>query len=108
MHNALHEYIAPLITQKADGLVLGCTHFVFLRQQITALVATLVDSAITLYDSGDGVARVLHQKLTALNALNAPSHIGQDHFWSSAATAETTRVIQHLWNAPVNVSAQIT
>lgn len=99
MRKALHDYIDPLIMQGVDGLVLGCTHFVFLRQQITALAG----SAITLYDSGDGVARVLQQKLATLNALNTPDHHGQDHFWSSAATAETTRVMQLLWGTPISV-----
>lgn len=38
-----------------DGLVLGCTHYIFLRSAISE-----IDSSITLFDGNDGVARRLY------------------------------------------------
>ena len=49
----LHEVLAPAVAQNADYLVLGCTHYPFLK---TAIKAVFGDQ-FTLIDSGQAVAR---------------------------------------------------
>jgi glutamate racemase len=99
MAAALQGYLAPLLAEGADALVLGCTHFVFLRDAIQALVGT----NIALFDSGAGVARVLRDRLHSMNALNPQTNAGSVRFWSSAATPATTAVMARLWGAPLTV-----
>lgn len=47
------QYVAPLIERRADALVLGCTHYPFLRP----LIADVAGSGVTIIDTGPAVAR---------------------------------------------------
>lgn len=49
------RYIHPLLEQKIDTLILGCTHYPLLKGSIQRVT----QSAITLVDSGSAVAAVL-------------------------------------------------
>ncbi|MBK0062775.1 MULTISPECIES: glutamate racemase [unclassified Acinetobacter] len=51
--NVLHQCLQPVIDQHADSLVLGCTHYPFLKEAITRLFG----EKLTLIDSGLAVAR---------------------------------------------------
>lgn len=93
MTEALQDYIAPLLAQGADTLVLGCTHFVFLREHIRRIAG----DAVQLFDSGDGVARVLRDRLDAAGLRNPQTTPGQVSFYSSAATPATQQVMERLW-----------
>ena len=71
----LTRYVTPLLEQGADTLVLGCTHYPFVRPQIEHLIRQHQNSAttsnesgappITLIDTGDAVARQLQRLLQA-------------------------------------------
>ena len=47
------RYTRPLLERGADTIVLGCTHYPFLRP----LIAELVGSGVQLIDTGEAVAR---------------------------------------------------
>jgi glutamate racemase len=64
----LERYITPLLQQGADTLVLGCTHYPFVRPQIEQLIARHATQAVTLIDTGAAVARQL-QRLLLLQGL---------------------------------------
>ncbi len=49
----LRRYVEPLLAQGADTLVLGCTHYPFLR----AAIATIAGPEVSLLDTGAAVAR---------------------------------------------------
>jgi glutamate racemase len=49
----VQRYTAPLLAQGADTLVLGCTHYPFLRP----LIADVVGPDVALIDTGGAVAR---------------------------------------------------
>lgn len=49
----VQRYVAPLLTQGADTLVLGCTHYPFLR----ALIQRVAGNGVALIDTGAAVAR---------------------------------------------------
>jgi glutamate racemase len=49
----LHDYIDPLVEQGIDTLVLGCTHYPFLRQSI----ARIVGPDVEIIDPAPAVAR---------------------------------------------------
>jgi glutamate racemase len=63
----LTRYIAPLLEQGADTLVLGCTHYPFVQSAIEAIVAGAGN--ITLIDTGDAVARQLARLLGSAGML---------------------------------------
>ncbi|MGK5031306.1 glutamate racemase [Janthinobacterium sp. MDT1-19] len=61
----LERYIAPLLAQGVDTLVLGCTHYPFVQDAIARTVRAHTQEQITLVDTGDAVARQLARLLDA-------------------------------------------
>lgn len=58
--SAVRAVIEPLITQGADKIVLGCTHYPFLRQTIERVIG---DRDVEVIDSGRAVCRRVAQLL---------------------------------------------
>jgi glutamate racemase len=67
----LERYIAPLLEQGADTLVLGCTHYPFVRDGIERVLRDHARADVTLIDTGDAVARQLGRLLEAAGLLHA-------------------------------------
>jgi glutamate racemase len=65
----LERYVAPLLDQGADTLVLGCTHYPFVRDGIERVLQAHARSDVTLIDTGDAVARQLGRLLEAAGLL---------------------------------------
>ncbi len=76
----VQRYVAPLVAQQADTLVLGCTHYPFVEH----LVRDAAGKAVTLVDTGEPVARQL-QRLLSQAGLLSP-HTGH----AGALSAYTT------------------
>ena len=56
----IEKYVGPLIDQGADTLVLGCTHYPFLADEIQAVAG----KDVVIIDPSPAVARFLAQRLT--------------------------------------------
>jgi glutamate racemase len=69
----LVRYIAPLLEQGADTLVLGCTHYPLVQASIESVIAKATTREVTLIDTGEAVARQLARLLEAAGCLRAPS-----------------------------------
>jgi glutamate racemase len=65
MMATLDRFIAPLLTQDADTLVLGCTHYPLVRGAIERLLVGMGRGDVALVDTGDAVARQLARLLVA-------------------------------------------
>jgi glutamate racemase len=96
----LTRYTQPLLARGADTLVLGCTHYAFLRTQIAAVVG----SAVTLIDTGEAVAKqVLRRLPPALAAAGGAAP--EERFWTSGDVRSAQRIVGQLWGRPVTVQA---
>ncbi|MCL2658043.1 MAG: glutamate racemase [Betaproteobacteria bacterium] len=92
----LQVHLAPLLAAGADVIVLGCTHYVFLRPAIEAIVGP----AVKVIDTGAAVARQLERRLCASRLLadgTQPPRVTQ--FWCSGDTRQVGAVIDRLWGA---------
>lgn len=69
----VERYVAPLVQQQADTLVLGCTHYPFV-QPLISQVATAAGRQLTQVDTGEPVARQLERLLRQHALLRAPSN----------------------------------
>lgn len=58
VEEVIHEYTAPLVAEKIDTLVLGCTHYPFLKETISQLYPDL-----KIIDTGRAVADQVSRKL---------------------------------------------
>ncbi|MGG2399327.1 glutamate racemase [Pseudomonas sp. SH1-B] len=84
----LQGYVAPLLSEGCDTLILGCTHYPFLRP----LLSTLVPPTVTLIDTGAAVARQL-QRLLVQHDLLAAQPAKPSRYWSSGDSAQLFRVL---------------
>lgn len=57
-------YVTPLIEQDADTLVLGCTHYPFVRPLIEETVNRATSRPVAIVDTGEPIARQLVRLLT--------------------------------------------
>ncbi|MRW91316.1 glutamate racemase [Duganella sp. FT80W] len=69
IHAMLEQYVAPLLDQGADTLVLGCTHYPFVQDGIARVLHAHGRDDVTLIDTGDAVARQLGRLLEAAGLL---------------------------------------
>jgi len=90
----LASHLAPLLEGGADVIVLGCTHYVFLRGQ----VETIVGPSVRVIDTGAAVARQLRRKLAGLELL-APggAKAGSTRFWCSGDPVLVAGALTRLW-----------
>jgi glutamate racemase len=93
------RYVEPLLAKGADTLVLGCTHYPFLRR----LIEEAAGSAVTVIDPTYAVARELRRRLDRAGLLARADRTGTERFWSSGALDCVQPVIAQLWQPNVTV-----
>lgn len=71
----LERYLRPLLEQGADTLVLGCTHYPFVRPAIESVCQRLAGGVPDIIDTGQAVTRQL-QRLLATEGLQAQAATG--------------------------------
>ncbi|WP_353136134.1 glutamate racemase [Limnohabitans sp.] len=97
----LRQFITPLIEQGADTLVLGCTHYPFLRDTIQRVAGV----GVTLLDPAEAVARELARRLAEGGGLSSQTQSGQLQFFTSGDLAQAQSVMSHLWDARLTLQA---
>jgi glutamate racemase len=99
LRQMLQGYVQPLLAAGCDTLILGCTHYPFLRP----LLATMVPADVAIIDTGAAVARQL-QRLLAARDLLAEGPAREAMFWSSADPQSLSSVLPVLWHEAGAVS----
>lgn len=95
----LEEYVAPLRQAGVDTVVLGCTHYVFVRDAIQDALGPQV----RLLDSGEAIARRTRQILAQAGALAPPDGAGTLRLLTTGEPNKVLGVVQRLWGEPVQV-----
>jgi glutamate racemase len=99
LRRLVETYIKPMLDAGADTIVLGSTHYVFLRP----LIAAIAGENVTVVDTGAAVARRLAHVIQS-RALAAPAAaVGDEQFWSSGEITESQRVMSALLMRTVRV-----
>ncbi len=99
LRRLLSGYLKPMLEAGADTIVLGSTHYVFLRP----LIAELAGDGVTLVDTGAAVARQLQRKLAEGGLLADGGSPALLRFWTSGDPAGSQRVISALLGQKVTV-----
>lgn len=95
----IQQYTAPLLAADIDTLVLGCTHYPFLRPLIDEVVGTNV----TIIETGEAIARQVLRILTERKLLNADLLLGKELFWTSGNVEAAHNIFSTLWGQEVDV-----
>lgn len=85
--------VEPLLAQGADVLILGCTHFAFLRAEIEAAAGP----GVAIIDTGPAVARELVRRLDAAGPRGPRAARGRETFWTSGDPAALAAALQARW-----------
>jgi len=98
----LRQLLAPLLQAGVDTLVLGSTHYAFLRP----LIQRVMGPKVAVIDTGGPVARqtqrVLEQHSLAIGDLSP----GQDTFYTSGDPVRFEPVYTRLWGRPISLRHQ--
>jgi glutamate racemase len=95
----VEQYVRPMIEQGADTLVLGCTHYPFLKD----VIQSVAGAGVELIDPADAVARELRRRLEKAQLLTATGRPGSQRFWTTGPVAQTAVVMSQLLGEPVAV-----
>ena len=97
----LAKHLEPIQDAGADTLVLGCTHYPFLRKAIRKLLG----ESITLIDTSDAVVRQLKRQLENLKATSSSNEHGAILFLSSKNEESLLLMAQDLMSADLTSHA---
>lgn len=93
------RYISPLLDKDADTLVLGCTHYPFLRETIRQVAG----EAVHVVDSSTAVAKQVRRRLERENLLSGREDKGAEVFYTSGVPLQVEPVVAKLWGRRVKV-----
>jgi glutamate racemase len=95
----LRGWVQPLLAQNCDTLILGCTHYPFIKP----LLAELLPANVSLIDTGAAVARQLRRVLDEHQLLaTGPTRPAQFH--SSGQCQRLEQVLPQLWGSAAVVT----
>jgi glutamate racemase len=88
-YELIRRYVEPLLASGADTLVLGCTHYVYLAQQIRAIVGP----DVTILDSSAAVARQVGRRIGSSSVAASDGRSIEDQFFTTAASTDHARTV---------------
>ncbi|WP_299160323.1 glutamate racemase [uncultured Tenacibaculum sp.] len=101
MTNLLEKYLNPMLSNKCDSIVLGCTHYPFLIPQIRSIVGP----KINIIDSGEAVAIQTKNILQENNILySSNNNKATNIFYSNKEEIVMQNILKKYKNVIVNYS----
>lgn len=94
-HDALAEIFTPYKDQKVDAVVLGCTHYPFLRRQIESFFPEA-----QIFDGREGTVLQLQRRLTEEGLLSKQTEPGEIRMETSGGN-DTLRLMHKLFEAEI-------
>jgi glutamate racemase len=88
----VERYVRPLIDRGADTIVLGCTHYPFLRE----VIASVAGPAVAILDPAAAVARELRRRLGEADLLRDVASAGMMKFWTSGPPERMHAILRGL------------
>jgi glutamate racemase len=89
----IRQYTLPLLAEGADTIVLGCTHYPFVKH----VIQQVVGDKIILIDTGAAVAKQLKRQLEEKDLLSTSKEIAEVHFWTNSEAENAEQVTEKLW-----------
>ncbi len=80
LEDFLHKLMDPYLEKNIDAIVLGCTHYPFVKETIQHIAG----DNVTLFDGSLGTAKELHRRISLAELNNDPNHCGTVTFYNSS------------------------
>ncbi len=97
------SFVVPLLDKGADTLVLGCTHYPFLKK----IIAEIAGPNITLIDTGAAVARQLEKRLVEAHLLLSMNSSRFLEFYTSENPSHSALIVSSLLDRKVIVEKAV-
>lgn len=97
----LRKLFCTLNHKKIDSVVLGCTHYPFLKNAIQKAVG----NEVVIFDGGEGTAREMKRRLSEAGLLNNRTVKGKTSFINSRNTEEELKLCRYLLHQPDGMRA---
>lgn len=95
------RYVRPIVDKGGDIVVLGCTHYPFLRP----LIQEVAGPAVDVIDPATPVAREVRRRLESAGLLSDYAGPGTERFWTTGAVEVVAPIVRQLWGSHAVVSA---
>ena len=102
----IRQYCLPLLAEGADTIVLGCTHYPFVKD----VIREIIGAEISLIDTGAAVAKQLKRQLKEKGLLSTSQEKVASHqkpkvdFWTNSEAENAQHVIEALWGKRAEVN----
>lgn len=93
LESYLTTRFAPFDPKRADGIVLGCTHYPLIREKIAALFPNAA-----IFDGGEGTARQTRRRLEECHLLSPKTEGGTVTFFNSSSDPAVLALSEKLLN----------
>lgn len=93
------RYVRPIVDKGADIVVLGCTHYPFIR----SIIQEVAGPAVDIIDPATPVARELRRRLESAGLLNDAAVVGTEEFRTTGAVEMVGPIVRQLWGKTVTV-----
>ena len=93
----IRQYTSPLLAEGADTIVLGCTHYPFVKP----VIQDVVGDKISLIDTGAAVAKQLKRQLQEKGLLSTSNQTANVQFWTNSEAENAEQVTEKLWGKHV-------
>jgi len=97
----IRQYTSPLLAEGADTIVLGCTHYPFVKH----VIQEVVGEHVTLIETGEAVVKQLKRQLEEKGLLSASKQKAEVHFWTNSKAENVRQVIETLWGKSADIRA---
>jgi glutamate racemase len=95
LYELLENLLGPY-RGRVDGIVLGCTHYPFVKRQIRTIMGE-----IPMFDGGEGTAHELHRQLERHGLLGRAERKGQVVLLSSLDTEESRELYRQMYGMEI-------
>lgn len=97
----IQKLVRPMVEKHADVIVLGCTHYPFLRAEIQDAAG----AGVEIIDPAMAVARELRRRLEATGLLADSRQRATERFLTTGAPADVSPIMSQLLGKPVEVDS---
>jgi glutamate racemase len=96
----VRRYVRPIIDKGGDIVVLGCTHYPFLRP----VIEEAAGPAVEVIDPATPVARELRRRLERAGLMNDSTAPGTERFWTTGPLDTVGPIVRQLWGTTAEVA----
>jgi len=95
----IDNYLADKSLEGIDTLILGCTHYPLIENEINAYY----NGEVNILNSAKIVAHKIKDRLSEANILNLDTAIGEDHFYVSDYTPSFEKTAEIIFSEKINL-----